>query len=128
YVMRVNGLEARRITDFALGAMPASWSPDGTRLLFAARVPNAAQPAEDDAKRRWEQRPRHVTRGQYKADGQGYTFDARTHLFVCDVASGAVRQITDGDQDERGEAWSPDGTSVVFARNRGGRTDYNQSD
>ena len=128
YVMRVSGLEARRLTDLPLGAMPATWSPDGTRLLFAARVPNTPPPADADAKRRWEQRPRHVTRAQYKADGQGYTFDARAHLFVCDVATGATRQITDGDADDRAEAWSPDGARIAWVRNRTGRTDYNQSD
>src|SRR5439155_16246843 len=110
------------------GAMPASWSPDGTRLLFAARVANTPPPGDSDAKKRWEQRPRHVTRAQYKADGQGYTFDARSHLFVADVATGTVKQITDGDADDRADSWSPDGTRVVWVRNRTGRTDYNQTD
>src|SRR5438132_10686788 len=82
YVRRVSGVEARRLTDLPLGAMPASWSPDGTRLLFAARVPNSPPPDDGEAKKRWEQRPRRISRAQYKADGQGYTFDARSHLFV----------------------------------------------
>ena len=128
YVMRVAGLEARRLTDLALGAMPAAWSPDGTRLLFAARIPVTNPPADADGKKRWEQRPRHVTRAQYKADGQGYTFDARSHLFVADVTTGTIKQITDGDTDDRAESWSPDGTRIVWARNRTGRNDYNQTD
>ena len=128
YVMPAAGGDARRLTDLPLGAMPASWSPDSTRLLFAARVPNAPLPAEAEAKKRWEQRVRHITRAQYKADGQGYTFDARSHLFVADVASSTVRQITDGDADERAETWSPDGRRITFVRNRTGKTDYNQSD
>jgi len=121
YVMPRSGGEPRRITDVPLGAMPAAWSPDSTRLLFAARVPNAPMPREPEEKKRWEQRVRHVTRAQYKADGQGYTFDARWHLFVADVASGNVRQITDGDADERGEVWSPDGQHIAFVRNQIGR-------
>ncbi|HYK97326.1 MAG TPA: DPP IV N-terminal domain-containing protein, partial [Candidatus Acidoferrales bacterium] len=128
YVMPASGGDARRLTDLPLGAMPASWSPDSSRLLFAARVPNASMPTEPEAKKRWEQRVRHVTRAQYKADGQGYTFDARSHLFVADVASAAVRQLTDGDADERAEAWSPDRRRIAFVRNRTGKTDYNQSD
>src|SRR2546430_6591924 len=128
YVMRVAGLEARRLTDLPLGAMPAAWSPDGTRLLFSARIPVTNPPADADGRKRWEQRPRHVTRAQYKADGQGYTFDARSHLFVADVATGTIKQITDGDTDDRAESWSPDGTRIVWARNRAGRNDYNQTD
>lgn len=128
YVMPSSGGDARRLTELPLGAMPASWAPDGTRLLFAARVPNSAPPAESEARKRWEQRPRHVTKASYKADGQGYTFDARTHLFVVDVTSGAVRQITDGDVEDRAESWSPDGTRIAWSRTRGGRTEYNWSD
>jgi dipeptidyl aminopeptidase/acylaminoacyl peptidase len=128
YVMPVAGAEARRLTDLPLGSMPASWSPDSTRLLFTARVPNSEPPKDAEARKRWEQRPRHVYRAQYKADGQGYTFDARTHVFVVDVASGTAKQLTDGDLDDRAEAWSPDGKRIAFVRNRGGRGDYNQSD
>ena len=128
HVIDAAGGEPRRVTDLALGAMPASWSPDGTRLLFGARVPDVLPPTDPEAKKRWEARPRHITRSQYKADGQGYTFDARTHLFVADVASGSVTQITDGDFEDRAEAWSPDGKRIVWARTRSGLTDYNQTD
>lgn len=128
YVMPAAGGAARRITDRPLGAYPASWSPDSTKLLFGARVPDVAPPAEADAKQRWEQRPRHITKAQYKADGQGYTFDARTHLFVADVASGTVKQITDGDFEDRAESWSPDGGQIAWSRTRGGRAEYSWSD
>jgi dipeptidyl aminopeptidase/acylaminoacyl peptidase len=42
YVMPAKGGEARRLTDLPLGVLPASWSPDGTRLLFGARVADDA--------------------------------------------------------------------------------------
>ena len=128
YVMPAKGGDARRLTDLPLGAMPASWSPDGSKLLFSAKVLNTPPPPDADAKKRWEQRPRHVTRAQYKADGQGYTFDARQHLFLVDVKTGACKQLTDGDADDRAEAWSPDGTRIAWARNRTGVADYNVSD
>ncbi len=128
HVVASGGGEARRLTDLPLGAMPASWSPDGTRLLFGARVPDVAPPADADGRKRWEARPRHVTRASYKADGQGYTFDARTHLFVADLASGTVTQVTDGDCEDRAEAWSPDGARIAWARTRSGLTDYGQTD
>jgi len=128
YVMPAKGGDARRLTDLPLGVLPASWSPDGTKLLFGARVPNSPPPSDPEARKRWEQRPRHVTKAQYKADGQGYIFDARTHLFVVDVKSGASTQLTAGDHDDRAEAWSPDGARIAWAQVRGGVAEYNWSD
>jgi len=128
YVIAASGGEARRLTDLPLGAMPASWSPDSKRLLFAARVPNTPPPTDGDAKKRWEQRPRHVTRAQYKADGQGYIFDSRAHLFVYDLTDDTLHQLTHVDVDDRAESWSPDGRRIAWVRNRPGRGDYSQSD
>ena len=128
YVMPASGGQAKRLTDLPLGVMPASWSPDSKRLLFAARIPNAPPPKDAEPRKRWEQRPRHVTRAQYKADGQGYIFDSRAHIFITDVSDGSLRQITHVDVDDRAECWSPDGRRIAWVRNRPGRGDYNQSD
>jgi len=134
YVMPASGGDARRLTNLPLGAMPASWSPDSTRILFSARVPNSHPPQDAEKRKAWEQRPRHIYRAQYKADGQGYTFDARTHVFTADVTTGKIRQITpivgcgEDDADDRAEAWSPDGRHIAFVRNRTGKGDYNQSE
>src|SRR5262249_50080578 len=62
------------------------WSPDGARIVFTARLLNEPAPEDKDARARWEQRPKVVTRAHYKDDGAGYTFDGRTHLFVVAIA------------------------------------------
>ncbi len=154
YVMPADGGEARKLTALDRGAGPAVWSPDGGRIVFAARVLKEPPPGDGEARRRWEQRPRVITAAQYKSDGQGYTFDAVTQLFVvsaqADLADdgpapafkategqategqateGAEpQQITFGDGDDRAPAWSPDGRRIAFGRNRSGRADYNLSD
>lgn len=128
HVMPARGGEPRKVTTLEWHAGPASWSPDGMKLAFAARVFSEPRPADAEARARWERRPRRVTKAQYKTDGQGYTFDARSQLFVINLASGETRRLTDGDFEDRAETWSPDGTRIAFSRTRGGKGEYALSD
>jgi dipeptidyl aminopeptidase/acylaminoacyl peptidase len=128
YVIPLAGGEARRLTNVDGHAGPASWSPDGTKIAFSARVWVEPRPAEAEARKLWEARPRHVTKAQYKTDGQGYTFDARAQLFVVDVATGETTRLTDGDFEDRAEAWSPDGRTLAFSRTRGEKDEYSWTD
>ena len=128
YVLPLAGGEARRLTALPLGAGPAEWSTDGVRIAFTARVSTEPRPDDAEARKRWEQRPRHITRAQYKDDGQGYTFGARSHLFVVAAAGGEPVQVTTGEENDRTPVWSPDGTKLAFIRVRGTAGDYNVSD
>ena len=128
YVMALRGGEPRQLTSMSGHAGPATWSPDGKKIAFSARVWVEPRPEDAGARKRWEQRPRHVTKAQFKTDGHGYTFDARAHLFIVDVATGETRQLTDGDFEDRAESWSPDGRQIAFSRTRGGKDDYSSSD
>ncbi len=128
YVMSVRGGEPRQLTRVSGHAGPASWSPDGTKIAFSARVWTEPRPEDAGARERWKQRPRHVTKAQYKTDGDGYTFDARSHVFIVDVATGETKQLTDGDFDDGAGSWSPDGRQIAFARTRGGKSEYSWRD
>ncbi|HXJ65974.1 MAG TPA: S9 family peptidase [Actinomycetota bacterium] len=115
YVMPVAGGEPRKLTDLKEDSHQLAWSPDGTRIAFAARVPDGAYEESDPKKRT----PRRFTRLQYKLDNEGWTGDRRTHLFVVDADGGApARQLTDGDFEDDGPAWSPDGSKIAFASAR----------
>jgi dipeptidyl aminopeptidase/acylaminoacyl peptidase len=137
YLIPAEGGEAQRLTDLEEGAGPAVWSPDGARLAFAARVPRESAPEDEAAKKRWEQRPRVVTRAHYKTDGSGFNLDATSHLFVASV-EGLLRgeaeqppkvvQITFGEGDCRAPAWSPDGARLAYCRDRDGQADFHRAD
>ena len=92
-----------------------TWSPDGNQLAFISSTPGkeAAEASGD---------PMVITRYLYKPDaGEGMTRfndNQRLHIFVVDLATKQVRQLTQGDTDEHSIDWSPDGKEILFASNR----------
>lgn len=92
-----------------------TWSPDGKQLAFISSTPGA-EAAEATAD------PMVITRYLYKPDaGEGRTRfndNQRLHIFVVDVATKQVRQLTQGNSDEHSIDWSPDGKEILFAANR----------
>jgi len=121
-VAKADGTEAKLITpvrgtNHALPSMGkrAAWSPDGKKIAFVSSTPGPeTEQASGD--------PVVITRYLYKPTAsEGLTrFDdnRRLHVFVADVSTKEIRQLTDGVYYEHSLDWSPKGDEIIFVSNR----------
>lgn len=129
HVLPVEGGDARRLTDLHLGAGAAAWAPDSRRIAFSARVAEPGRYGREEKVTPEKEAPRRITGLRYRLDDLGFIADRRLHLHVVDLPEGQdepeVRQITDGDWDDGGPVWSPDGQRLAFtsARHEGREQD-----
>ncbi|MFO8060612.1 MAG: S9 family peptidase [Bacillota bacterium] len=122
WVIPAGGGEARQLTEVKGGVREFCWSPDGSRIAFAAPVSEreltgCESETDDDVQI--------ITRMRYKLNGEGFTYDRFSHLFVIDVeAGGEPIRITGGPFDHAGPAWDPGGQYVACSAVRCEEPDY----
>ena len=92
FVMNADGSNARRVAGKATSGEPA-WSPDGRRIAF----------------RRFDGQP-----GFYGQRGSVGNSD----LFVLNADGSGLRRLTRHAENVRWFAWSPDGRTIAYLRNR----------
>jgi dipeptidyl aminopeptidase/acylaminoacyl peptidase len=109
-----SGVEARAITPpfDTLGGLV--WSADSAMLAFSATVP--LEPATARVALDEKSGARHIRGLPFKSDDEGLLDGRRRHLFIVDAAgSDAPVQLTSGDFDADGPAWSPGGHRLAFS-------------
>ncbi len=107
WLLSMEGGEARKLTSVKDGIDDYSWSPDGKRAVLALRDSMADA---DSAPH-----PIVIDRYQFKQDVEGYLDEHRVHLWLLDVATQSLTQLTSGNHDDMMPEWSPDGSLIVFS-------------
>ena len=94
WVMNADGSNARQVARNATAREPA-WSPDGRRIAF----------------RRYDRQPRVVPGRVVRSAGP-------SDLFVVNADGSGLRRLTRNAENVRWFAWSPDGRTIAYLRNR----------
>jgi dipeptidyl aminopeptidase/acylaminoacyl peptidase len=125
------GGDSQQLSDVRQGVEAFEWAPDGRRLVLVIQDPSpedlAAEKAEKEGKEFKPKTPppKVIDRLQFKMDYEGYLDRRRTHLYVFDMATKKMTQITSGDYDDSQPAWSKDGRFIAFVSNRSENADAN---
>jgi dipeptidyl aminopeptidase/acylaminoacyl peptidase len=132
YVLPMAGGEPQRVAELPRGVAEYAWSADGSRLALVGGPDYPADPDRDppvnreEARKRYQERVRHIDRFRYRMDGQGVLDDEARQVWVV-AADGQQppRMLTEGDSDAVRVAWTPDGR-IAFLSNREADHDRSQ--
>lgn len=113
------GGEAEKVTKLKGSVSDYIWSPDGQRLALIIRDADPDSLTAAQKARKKTAPPIVIDRFQFKKDVDGYLNNQRQHLYVFDVATRRLTNLTPGQYDENLPAWSPDSKQLVFSSKRG---------
>ncbi len=112
YVIPVDGGEARLVLRRKEGIEAPAWHPDGRRALFLS---NAGEEQED---------VKTIRRVNFWFNEKGFVHSVRHHVFLVDLETGEVRQVTNGEFDVSAASFSRDGTRIVYVASTDDRRPY----
>lgn len=129
YLMSLGGGEPEKLTDMPLGVFDPHWLPDGKRIVFVSPMIKGAASVEE-TRSKIEMREKNKVKARVSENrvfrfwDQWLTDDEAPHIFVIDLKSREVKDLTPGSNrwfdfmDPSGHYdVSPDGKEIVFSAN-----------
>ena len=98
----------RQMTKIESSVTDFEWSPDGSKIVM---VINVKPERQDEGE---TQKPYVIDRYQFKQDNNDFLDESRRHLFLIEIASRKLTQLTEGSSNEVFPSWSPDGNRIAY--------------
>ena len=114
WLMNMQTKEIQQVTDLPAGAWSPVWSPDGKKIAFLSetkfegRNPGGLYDIKIYTHLRY----------RWWYDDNRYDEGWRSHIFMVDLATKVIQQVTDGDWFDDEICFSPDGKYIAFVSNR----------
>ncbi len=134
YVMRTDGGEAHAVTDLPKGVSAPVWSPGSRSLALISTTIDGDLKKTETPNGEHKSDVRVITRPVYRSNGNPTYVDPerKSHIWIVELREdgdrSAIRQVTQGEFDERGTQWSPDGSTLYFTSDRRPDAFYEPSD
>ena len=114
WLMNLETRNTQQLTDLPEGAWQPVWSPDGNKIAFLSET------KFEDRNPRGLYDIKIYTHLRYRwwYDNNRYDEGWRAHIFIIDLATQEIKQLTDGDWFDDEICFSPDGKSIAFVSNR----------
>jgi len=112
--------ETRTVATMRDGISDVSFSPDGRWLGYLSRTPHErySAPGAEDGDESW-QAPRKIERFFTQLNGEGWTYDRPSHVYVVAVdGTRTPRNLTPGEFEHGRVAWLADSSGLVCGAQR----------
>ncbi|MEQ9162019.1 MAG: DPP IV N-terminal domain-containing protein, partial [Ilumatobacter fluminis] len=107
--------EVRTVCTLPEGITDITWSPDGSKIGFISRTRDERYDAKDVS---W-QSPRKVERYFSRLNGDDWVFDRPSHVYVVNAdGTGTPKNLTPGEFQHDGIAWTADSTAIITSAQR----------
>ena len=95
-------LEPRLLYISKTGISDYEWNPNGETIAFATQIGELDKDVLE------------IERIPFWFNGMGYVYKFRSHIFIIDVLSGNVEQVSEGDYNYYSPRWNPNGDKLAF--------------
>ena len=113
WLIPTNGGESRKLTQLPGGIGSPSWSPNGRAIVFTS-LTSTSEPGNDYP----TMQTKLVSRIKYRTDQEGWVIGNFHHIFIVDLRSESVKQLTFGESNNNHPAWSHDSKQIAFLSDR----------
>jgi Tol biopolymer transport system component len=123
--MDAYGRNLHSLTDDGKNNWRPVWSPDGTHIIYMQGYDNVTMMDEDGSNKHT------IARGfspTWSPDGQQIAYYAdefglNADIYIVDIATQEVQNVTNNNANDWGPAWSPDGQQIAFVSSRDGNAE-----